>query len=340
MRRKTYFLINDTRYDNHHGCLAVIRNLHAAMHARGWQCAGSLPVSSSAGKLVRCLAELKAADLILVNGEGSLHHDSRNAMRLFDICELLASTHPVVLLNSVWQENNPEKWQPLVNQMHSVFVRDRLSQRELSKIVENVGYAPDLTFYDYPKLKKQRDGGYLYTDSVINPLTKKLQRLAAKDPEIDFVTLFTDRLIHTRGMRDWAKRIKYRVNPMLWGTFHINVPTRYKSLKFALANTDDLLARFVSSRGVCVARYHALCFAIQQQVPFVAIRSNSHKSESLLEDVGLPLDRFLVASDDIMQIKERLEDIARGFSDFAPRINRFNEHARHQINLMFDAVTG
>lgn len=340
MRRKTYFLVNDTRYDNHHGCLTVVRNLHAAMQARGWRCTGSLPVSSSVTGLARRRNELKGADLILVNGEGSLHHDSRNAKRLLAICERLVSSHPVVLLNSIWQENDPEKWHSLINRLHLVFVRDRRSQQELSKIVGSVNYAPDLTFYDYPKLEKQTGGRYLFTDSVLSPLTEKLLQRAEGDPEIDFVTLFTDQLIHTRGLRDWAKRIKYKVYPNLWENFHINVPPRYKTLKFAFTKTEDLLGHLASSRGVCAARYHALCFVMQQQVPFVVIQSNSHKSESLLEEAGLPLDRFSIPPDDIFRIEECLENVAECFSRFVPQICQFNKHARHQIDEMFDMVTG
>lgn len=338
MRRKTYFLVNDTRYDNHHGCLTVIRNLHAAMLARGWRCTGSLPVSSSVTGLTRCRNQLKRADLILVNGEGSLHHDSRNAKRLFAICERLVTSHPVCLMNSVWQKNDPERWRPLVNRLQSVFVRDRRSQQELSKIVESVGYAPDLTFYDYPKFEKQQSGGYLLTDSVLSSLTENLLQLADSDQEIDFVTLFTDHLIYTRGLKDWPKRVKYRVNPFFWRTLRINVPPRYKALKFAYARTEDLLGRFASSRGVCVARYHALCFVLQQQIPFVAIRSNSHKSESLLEEAGLPLGSFLISPDDIVRTKERLAKNVESFSEFLPQIRHYNKQARRQIDEMFDAV--
>ena len=35
MKRRTYFLVNDTRYDNHHGCLTVVQNLHEAMEKKG-----------------------------------------------------------------------------------------------------------------------------------------------------------------------------------------------------------------------------------------------------------------------------------------------------------------
>ena len=156
MNRRTYFLVNDTRYDNHHGCLTVVRNLHVAMSSRGWTCTGSLPVSSAAKGLEAKKGELDAADLVIVNGEGSLHHDSRNAGRIFDICQALQSSHELALINSVWQNNDAQKWRPLLDKFKAIYVRDRRSQRQLAVIASSVGYAPDLTFYDYLRFTGQQ----------------------------------------------------------------------------------------------------------------------------------------------------------------------------------------
>jgi len=99
-----------------------------------------------------------------------------------------------------------------------------------------------------------------------------------------------------------AKRFKYKVNPLLCEKFHINVPPRYKTIRFSFANTEDLLVK------------------------------------SLLEEAGLPLDRFLNPPEGIFQIKGLIVAIADSFTEFSPRISQFNEQARYLIDEMFDAV--
>lgn len=339
MNRRTYFLVNDTRYDNHHGCLTVVRNLHAAMMSRGWSCTGSLPVSSSARNLQVRRGALEAADLIIVNGEGSLHHNSRNANRIFDICNALQKSHPLALVNAVWQDNDALKWEPLLANFKAIYARDRRSQKQLADIVPSVGYAPDLTFYDYPRFPNQQRSEYLCTDSVINSWTDKILDVVNSDDDIDICTMFTGRMDYLRGPKDWHKYIKYKIYPCLWGKLQSKVPPRYKTMKYAEHNTVELLRKFSTYNAVCVARYHALCFAIQQRIPFLAVASNSHKSESLLEDLGLPLDKYLIRPNELGNLKERLADIVLTHSSYNQQIETFNIQAKKLIDDMFRHVT-
>ena len=86
---------------------------------------------------------------------------------------------------------------------------------------------------------------------------------------MDFITLFTRRLAHTRGMRDWSRRVKYALHPVLGKGLHVRIPARYRALNHALNDTPDLIDRIAGARALCVARYHALCFALQQSRPYV-----------------------------------------------------------------------
>ena len=104
---KNYYIVNDTRYDNHHGCLTVIENLKSAMKQRGWNCIGSLPVSSSLQDLERYFPKDLTPDLIIVNGEGTLHHDGRNCKKLLTVCKKLQESYSVVLINALWQDVDP-----------------------------------------------------------------------------------------------------------------------------------------------------------------------------------------------------------------------------------------
>jgi len=339
MKSRTYFLVNDTRYDNHHGGLTVVRNLHAGMQAREWTCTGSLPVSSSPSRLGRYRQSIGQAALIIVNGEGSLHHDSRNALRLLDVCAALQKTCPVVLVNALWQDNHDARWLGVLDGFRAVYTRDRRSQQQIQALGIKAGYAPDLTFYDYPQFAPARRVSYGCTDSVLNDWTCMALQACSQDHEISFLTLFTGKVQYSRGLRDWDKRIKTWIYPWLWKSLGIKVPPRYQSLPYAIADTRQFLGTLASFRAVCVARYHALCFTFQQQVPFVAVASNAHKSESLIEEAGLPLDAFVLPRVGIRELKERLAEAIRGYAGVEERIRDFNRQAKQHIESMFDEVT-
>lgn len=332
-----YFLVNDTRYDNHHGCLTVVRNLHLGMAELGWRCAGSLPVSSSVDRLAKKKEEIAKADLIIVNGEGSIHHDSKNAMRIFDICSELVEQKPVAIINALWQDNNPDKWKPILAQCKAVFTRDRRSQRELQLISPSVGYAPDLTFFRYPKPSARHRAGYACTDSVVNAWSRAAIKSAELDSELDYLTLFTGNLHFQRGSKDWGKAIKYACYPSL-SKLGISVPPRYQSIQFADEDTEQFIRHLNQYRAVCVARYHALCFMIQQELPFVAVSSNSHKSEALLEELGLPSEVFLIDKSDIRLLKHKLYTAVEAYPQYISAVRNFKLQAKEQIQEMLNSI--
>ncbi len=337
MSRK-YFLVNDTRYDNHHGCLSVVKNLHQGMSERGWSCSGSLPVSSSPSSLKKYASALAKAEMVIINGEGSLHHDSRNANRLFEICRQLSATHQLVLVNALWQANDIEKWAPVLTKMKAIYTRDRRSQNELTSQGIAAKYAPDLTFYQYPTFFHVEKIGYGCTDSVLNIWSENAFSYCQKNNDVDFLTLFTGNLAFSRGSKDWMKRIKYRVYPVLWKWFKLRVPPRYKSIGFAINDTTDFLSKLSEYKSVCVARYHALCFAVQQGVPFLIVSSNSHKSEALLEEIGLPVEQFSISKNELNRLKARLIEVAEVFPEYHKKIDTFNVMAKTKINQMLDEI--
>ncbi len=338
MKPRAYFLVNDTRFDNHHGGLTVVRNLHLGLSRRGWTCTGSLPVSSSVRHLPGKSRSIEQASLILVNGEGSLHHESRNTRRLFDICTKLARTHPVALVNAVWQDNDAAHWKPLLERMALIQTRDRRSQQQLRAMGIVADYAPDLTFYEYPRFPGIERPRFGCTDSVLKSWTARALDLCGKDSDIDFLTLFTRDLRFRRGPRDWAKAVKHRLYPGLHSRLGIPVPPRYRSLPHAENDTGEFLRRLASCRALCAARYHALCFALQQNVPCIAVASNSHKIESLLEDAGLAVADHVIDPAECDRLKEKLELAVSRHPAVEARIAEFNRTAREQIDAVFDRL--
>lgn len=338
MPASAYFLVNDTRFDNHHGGLTVVKNLQLGLERRGWTCTGSLPVSATARQLPRHRPQIEAARLVVINGEGSLHHDSRNAGRLFEICAELQPVRPLALVNALWQDNDLARWKPLLARFVAVYARDRRSQAQLQAGGIDADYAPDLTFYEYPRFTGQPRARFGCTDSVLKSWTAQVLQLCQADEDFTYLPLFTGQLQFRRGARDWEKALKYAVYPWLSRICEVPVPPRYRALDCAIGETEAFLCRLASCRAVCAARYHALCFALQQNIPFVAVTSNSHKSEALLEEVGLPRENCLIGPNETEDLKARLEAAVAGHPAVAGQIEEFNRRARQLLDGMFDRI--
>ncbi|MCS5588948.1 MAG: polysaccharide pyruvyl transferase family protein [Candidatus Thioglobus sp.] len=338
---KSYFLLNDTRFDNHHGCLTVINNLHHAMADRGWECLGSLPVSSKPSHLSRFFPKGDKPGLIVVNGEGSLHHSKRNSRNLLAICAELQKDYPVVLINALWQDNQIEKNITTLQAFKVIYTRDKRSQKELLNAGVNAKYAPDLTFYKYPTAEKPTlSNTYACTDSVINTWSIKARQLCDNKKNLDYLTMYTGKITHKRGLKDQIKSMKNSVYPRLYKYLKINVPPRYRVASNEKAeNTDAFIKKINQYNAICVARYHALCFALQQNIPFVVISSNSHKSEALLEEVGIPVNEFSSKESDADLLPEKLISAAELAPKYKAQIKLFCSNAKTLIDKMFDDIT-
>lgn len=100
----------------------------------------------------------KTVDLVVVNGEGSIHHGQRSHFLK------IANSYPAVLLNAVW-ENNPHY--PSLKKFRYISVRESLSSKQLPE----ADVVPDLVFAstvlrNFKKPKPKEELGK--TDNVIN----------------------------------------------------------------------------------------------------------------------------------------------------------------------------
>ena len=79
---KTVGIFNDTSISGHYGCTAVMKTLTSELQQRGVKPAYLWPVAED-WKPHRALLEQYRPDIIVVNGEGTLHH-SRDRKRTRD----------------------------------------------------------------------------------------------------------------------------------------------------------------------------------------------------------------------------------------------------------------
>lgn len=197
------------------------------------------------------LEKAAAADIVIVNGEGSIHHSRPRAQRLAalgpycrDVLRL-----PSILLNATLFANEPALYDDL-RAFTAIAVRDRASAAELQRFgIANAIHAPDLSLRHELRGFRQPPGATPrigFTDSIQKSTTEVLQRIGTE-----------------RGYIDCNIRVARRMPGMI---------DSYAGL---IGSLDLLLT----------GRYHAVCYAIGTMTPFVAIESNTNKISALAMDI-------------------------------------------------------
>lgn len=190
-------------------------------------------------------------DLLLVNGEGSMHHESATGWRkLREIEAAIAQGKEAMLINTVWQANSPEA-AAIAAMCKRVVVRETLSAAELREQGVAAEVAIDQAYHD------EIDENAHYVD-------------------LHGGVAITD--FYSREFRcfvipnsTWAKQFHHLdMQAMSWSSL-------VKTLR-----TASLLL---------TGRHHAVYAACKARTPFLAMAGNTHKIEGLFKtaSVELPL---------------------------------------------------
>ena len=135
MRKPTVALINDTSiYQSHFGCRLVCQTFREQFARTGLELKISLKRDFSVDDYS---GQLAAVDLVVINGEGSIHHDRHR--HLLD----LAGRFPAVLVNCVYQENSPH---PDLEKFLFISARESASTAAVNDAGGNCITVPDAMF--------------------------------------------------------------------------------------------------------------------------------------------------------------------------------------------------
>ena len=145
----TAALVNSTGHQAHFGCKVVGEVLDKEFARRDME----LKLKVPCGKSWKPYGDdLKKVDLIVVNGEGSLHHNRPKYLELLE----LASVNKVVLVNSIFQAI-PEPNAKLLSRFKLVSLRESLSRELAKKYHPGAIVTPDVFFlYNLPEASLQR----------------------------------------------------------------------------------------------------------------------------------------------------------------------------------------
>ncbi len=308
--------MNDTSLAGHHGSALVT--------ARARELAGEAGIDLQSGwnwsAIEKTLAGEHGFDLVVVNGEGSLHDDSATARRIAALGkELHRKRLPAYLINASEERNSA-----LVHEGLSLFrkryVRDTASQASLAKAGLSSAVVPDLTLsWDRAPIAGGR--GHLFvTDASDESASAALLKFARRTGSVP-LTL--------RAAAPWPMR----GSPRRWFVFRGKrgaaklLPESPWSLRYATAicTHDAFVARLTEeASGLVCGRFHAVCIAMRMRLPFLAVAANTSKIESLLADAGL-LRRFM----DFSALASRSEP---------PPIPAFSDDERQAIASFVDGA--
>lgn len=277
-------VMNDTAGRGHHGCARVMRLLRAGLARQGLQITAASPAHADWTRDRDFLRHLAQADLVVINGEGTLHHGRPGGRRLLEVVRHPQRRAPVALINALWQEN-PAEWHPLLAGCALISARDAPSGAAMAAAVgpERLRVVPDLSLSAGPEAQPGPRAGVIVGDSVRMGARQALARAARR--------LGAQAILPTKTLRGraWAwPGIRHALQGVYNGAWPLGAPP----LRLA-ADEAAYLAALGRARMHVTGRFHAVCLSLVTGTPVLALGSNSWKIEALMAEAGLDPGRLL-----------------------------------------------
>lgn len=284
-------ILNDTATRHHHGCTRVMANLVAGIAGAGMTVAARIPARADWPRDAAMRAALVAADLVVINGEGTLHDGAPLGARLLEVTEVRAG-RPVALVNALWQDN-PPGWNRYLPGLALVAARDSRSAVALAAAgARGVRWMPDLSLAAPAGVAPRPRAGLIVGDSVRMEARQALSRAAQ---HLGAEVMPTKTLAGRLWRLPPARAALWRVYT---GTWRGPVP------RFTLApDAAAYLDRLAGAAGHVTGRFHGVCLSMLTETPFLALGSVTAKVEVLLSDAGLGRGR-LISPDDLATLRE------------------------------------
>ncbi|KIQ00498.1 hypothetical protein RU08_11260 [Pseudomonas fulva] len=290
-------LFNDTSSENHHGCQLVMRQIFTLAGQAGIDIQRSCPMHHDWQTDADLQRDIRAADLCLVNGEGTMHDDAPLAMR-YGALARYCQEHgvPCFLINSVWQNNY--RLNAHAHCFTKLFVRDTMSKAALAAVDVSAEVVPDLTLSYRHAAPSRPRSGMLVNGSVINERLVEAWRITKVRQHLRYVSIRTLAPLQLgKGFdfylrKNLRKRLKAyrRIAASYFHSYPADLPASLIDRlrwRYAVLSTRRFLGLLGRSEGVITGRFHLVTLCLVTGTPFYALPSNTHKIEALLAQVGL-----------------------------------------------------
>ena len=334
---KKVIVLNDTRSENHHGCSRVMNVIDLQLRKYGFEDVEYVPLGQDWSKSENLKLIIIQSDILIINGEGTIHDDSLLGLALIQSAKF-AYFHNVkcFLINATFQNNKKIAYEDM-KYFSLVSVRESNSHEELLKIKIHSEITPDLTFYfDNLLLKKGVEGDKYYTDNVCKEKTRILHKFG-KDNKLIYSNIFNNNFvppidITKRLLMIFKNNSLFDLLAKIWVKFVKKNDNIIESV-----NTYDHISyadHISNSSYILCGRFHTVCYALNSLTPFQAISSNTFKIEGLLNDIGLPLNKFMLSENRPEQINVNI-----GFShDEVQSIMSFKKESKKKIDSLFGRI--
>jgi hypothetical protein len=320
-------IINDTRTTHHYGCMLVMENLCRLLVEFGATVEWTWPVSVDWRKHKGRIKAMPDVDAIIINGEGTIHHnfERRFSQALIDFVVFSSEElkRPCYVLNATLHANNNEAYTAL-SCARAIYVRDKGSLTELQNQGKLTGcYVPDLTFAANKAHSSDLDkrGGLLVVDSAVKGDNLLLSNFAQTNG-LDFRSMVVARPSNARFLRSPRPWVK---NVIRW----------LKTDRHISTQPSSYIADLNRYRGVITGRYHTVTMCLKNRIPFLTLESNTPKIRYLLGDVLGDTSRS-VSAEDLSNVT------SSGVKPYSPTeleaINAFTSEAEFAIANMISNI--
>ncbi len=223
---------------------------HSNYHCGSWAAIESIRQNCQRAGY-RLAGRYEAFDILVVNGEGSMHgsrHGFRNVFtKKMEVLKMAVEAgKPAYLVNTIWQDNVAD-YDDVLRRLSGIQVREAGSQRALR---EEHGIAASVKI------------------DASNFLTLDLPRVTRGEG-----VLVTDFFLVKEGRFE-------RRNLDIAGAEHVSM---------ADETWPSLLGKLAASRLLVTGRHHAVYAACRTRTPFVVLKGNNHKVTALLAMAGVRL---------------------------------------------------
>lgn len=294
---KKAVILNDTSIEAHHGCEIVMSNIKKLLLKINIKTIDTNPAGVNCFNNKSFMDNMLISDLVIINGEGTLHHNQPRASELINVVKYVKENLkiPSVLINSTYQENG-RKMAELMKYFDLIFVRESLSQKELKKYNIHSEVVPDITFYKcYENIKQSEDKeGIGCTDSVYLDKSKILFDLAVKNNYSYLPILTTKKLTGFFGTIEQILRACLKIVRFFLWKLGLNFNHSIVRTFYYTDSYSNYINKISKLNFALIGRYHTLCFALKTHTSFYATQSNSHKIEGLLDDIGISHESRLI----------------------------------------------
>ena len=284
-------LINDTRVDRHHGCTRVVNGIRSLLQGERIEVRATVAAHTDWRENPRARLAMEQAALVVVNGEGTLHHDAEQARVLLEVGQFAAARGtPAVLLNCLW-EHNSAQLAGLLSDFALVCARDSRSAAAIRATGCSCHQVPDISLYEAAVDHTVPRQGLGVTDSVDAQASLVLDQFRRRQHALP-VSILERGPGAAELARNWLRGRPWSMarHP---GSLLPAARARFAWGCSAVGVEHQFLGQLARLATLVSGRFHACALALLTETPFVALPSNTAKIQSLVEDAGLGPWRML-----------------------------------------------